>query len=106
MVCCWEGPVLVSREVIKDPQDLTIKAIYNGSVVQDGHTRDMIFSVAKQISWLSQGTTLEAGSIMLTGTPAGIGHFRNPRVVLGDGDDIRVKISKISTLINKVRYDQ
>ena len=105
MVFSLEGPVLVSREVIKDPQDLSIKAIYNGEVVQDGYTRDMIFGVEKQISFLSQGTTLEAGSILLTGTPAGIGYFRKPRVVLGDGDDIRVQISKIGTLINKVRYE-
>ena len=101
-----EGPVLVSGEVIKDPQDLSIQAIYNGAVVQDGHTRDMVFSVAKQISFLSQGTTLEAGTILLTGTPAGIGYFRKPRVVLGDDDEIRVKIGKIGTLINKVRYEQ
>lgn len=96
----------MSREAIRDPQDLSIRALYNGTVVQDGHTRDMIFSVQKQISFSSQGTTLEAGSILLTGTPAGIGYFRKPRVVLGDDDDIQVKISKIGTLINKVRYDK
>jgi 2-keto-4-pentenoate hydratase/2-oxohepta-3-ene-1,7-dioic acid hydratase in catechol pathway len=49
----------------------------------------MIFNIAKQISYLSQGTTLEAGTIFLTGTPAGIGHFRKPRVVLEDGGDTR-----------------
>lgn len=64
----------------------------------------MIFSVAKQISYLSQGTTLEAGSLMLTGTPAGIGHFHSPKVVLEDGGDIRVEIEKIDTLISKVEY--
>jgi 2-keto-4-pentenoate hydratase/2-oxohepta-3-ene-1,7-dioic acid hydratase in catechol pathway len=65
----------------------------------------MIFSIAKQIAYLSQGTTLEAGTIFLTGTPAGIGYFRKPRVVLRDGGDIRIEIEKIGTLINKVRYD-
>ncbi|KAJ5734892.1 uncharacterized protein N7483_000017 [Penicillium malachiteum] len=65
--------VLVALSIITDPQALTIKAIYNGATVQDGHTRDMIFDVKKQISYLSQGTTLEAGTIILTGTPAGIG---------------------------------
>ena len=66
---------------------------------------DMIFDVKKQISYLSQGTTLEAGTIFLTGTPAGIGFFRKPRVVLEDGGDIRVHIEKIGTLVNKVSYE-
>jgi 2-keto-4-pentenoate hydratase/2-oxohepta-3-ene-1,7-dioic acid hydratase in catechol pathway len=65
----------------------------------------MIFNIRQQISYLSQGTTLEAGSIFLTGTPAGIGYFRDPKVVLKDGGDIRVEIEKIGTLINKVRYE-
>jgi 2-keto-4-pentenoate hydratase/2-oxohepta-3-ene-1,7-dioic acid hydratase in catechol pathway len=91
--------------VIKDPQTLTIKAIYDSKVVQDGHTKNMIFDVRKQISYLSQGTTLETGTIFLTGTPAGIGYFRKPQVVLKDGGDIRVEIGQIGTLINKVRYD-
>ncbi|KAK5995926.1 Fumarylacetoacetate hydrolase domain-containing protein 2 [Cladobotryum mycophilum] len=102
---CPIGPVLVSPEVIPDPQTLSIKAIYNGQTVQDGHTKDMIFSLRKQISYLSQGTTLEPGTIFLTGTPAGIGYFREPRVTLNDGDDIRVEIEKIGTLVNRVRYE-
>lgn len=65
----------------------------------------MIFSVKKQISYLSQGTTLEAGTMFLTGTPAGIGYFRDPRVVLEDGDEISIAIDQIGTLVNKVRYD-
>lgn len=66
---------------------------------------NMIFNIRKQISYLSQGTTLEAGSLLLTGTPAGIGYFRDPRVVLKDGDDIRVYVEKIGTLVNRVRYE-
>lgn len=96
---------MVAPSVIKDPQTLSIKAIHNGATVQDGHTKDMIFSIKKQISYLSQGTTLEAGTLFLTGTPAGIGYFRQPRVVLKDGDEISIKIDKIGTLVNKVRYD-
>ncbi|KAJ5606471.1 2-keto-4-pentenoate hydratase [Penicillium lagena] len=102
---CPLGPVLVSPSVIQDPQALSIKAIHNGATVQDGHTKDMIFSIKKQISYLSQGTTLEAGTIFLTGTPAGIGYFRDPRVVLKDGDEISVEIDQIGTLVNKVRYE-
>ena len=66
----------------------------------------MIFNVKKQISYLSQGTTIEAGTIFVTGTPAGIGFFRNPKVVLEDGGDIRIEIAKIGTLVNKVRYEK
>ncbi|KAK5683713.1 hypothetical protein LTR17_027261 [Elasticomyces elasticus] len=102
---CPIGPVLVAPSVISDPQSLPIKAIYNGQIVQDGNTRDMIFTIQEQIAYFSQGTTSEAGSLILTGTPAGIGHFQEPRVVLRDGDDIRVHIAGIGTLINKVRYD-
>jgi 2-keto-4-pentenoate hydratase/2-oxohepta-3-ene-1,7-dioic acid hydratase in catechol pathway len=65
----------------------------------------MIFDIKKQISYLSQGTTIEAGTIFLTGTPAGIGYFREPRVILEDGSDIRVEIEKIGTLVSKVKYE-
>ncbi|KAJ5608055.1 hypothetical protein N7537_004674 [Penicillium hordei] len=102
---CPIGPVLVASSVIKDPQTLSIKAIHNGTTVQDGQTKDMIFNIKKQISYLSQGTTLEAGTLFLTGTPAGIGYFKQPRVVLRDGDEISVKIDQIGTLVNKVRYE-
>lgn len=97
--------MLIAPSIIPDPQKLSIKAIYNGVTVQDGHTREMIFDVKKQISYLSQGTTLEAGTLILTGTPAGIGYFREPRVVLQDGDEIAIQIDQIGTLVNKVRYD-
>ncbi|KAJ5174373.1 Fumarylacetoacetase C-terminal-like protein [Penicillium canariense] len=102
---CPIGPVLIASSVINDPQALSIQAIHNGATVQDGHTKDMIFSIKKQISYLSQGTTLEAGTLFLTGTPAGIGHYREPRVVLKDGDEISIQIDQIGTLVNKVRYD-
>ena len=66
----------------------------------------MIFTVKQQIAYFSQGTTLEAGTIILTGTPAGIGYFRKPRICLKDGDDMRVYIEGIGTLVNRVRYDE
>jgi 2-keto-4-pentenoate hydratase/2-oxohepta-3-ene-1,7-dioic acid hydratase in catechol pathway len=97
--------VLVSPSAIDDPQSLGIKAIYNGQTVQDSNTKNMIFSVRKQISCLSRGTTLEAGSVLLTGTPAGIGYFKKPRVSLEDGGRIDIQIEKIGTLVNKVKYD-
>jgi 2-keto-4-pentenoate hydratase/2-oxohepta-3-ene-1,7-dioic acid hydratase in catechol pathway len=99
------GPVLVAPSIIGDPQTLSIKAIHNQDIVQDGNARDIIFDIKKQIYYLSQGTTLEAGSILLTGTPAGIGYFRQPRRVLRDGDEISVYIGNIGTLVNKVCYE-
>ncbi|KAK4861241.1 hypothetical protein LT330_004157 [Penicillium expansum] len=102
---CPVGPVLVSPSTIKNPHNLRIKAIHNGNVVQDSNTREMIFDIAKTIAFLSQGTTLEKGTIIMTGTGPGIGAMRNPKVVLNDGDDIRVEIEKIGTLINKIHYE-
>lgn len=67
--------------------------------------REMIFDIAKIIAFLSQGTTLEKGTILMTGTGPGIGAMRNPKVVLNDGDDMRVEIEQIGTLINKVYYE-
>ncbi|KAE8141780.1 2-keto-4-pentenoate hydratase [Aspergillus pseudotamarii] len=102
---CPLGPVLVSTAVIPDPQDLEINAIYNNKTVQEGHTSDMIFGVCELIAYLSQGTTIEPGTIILTGTPSGIGYFRSPRIFLGDGDEIRVCIERIGSLVNKVHYE-
>lgn len=65
----------------------------------------MIFDISKTIAFLSQGTTLEKGTIIMTGTGPGIGAMRNPKVILNDGDDIRVEIEKIGTLINQVYYE-
>ena len=100
------GPVLVSAAAIGDAETLGIKAIHNDSVVQNSNTKEMIFGIAKTISFLSMGTTLERGTIFLTGTGPGIGMARNPKVVLRDGDDMRVHIERIGTLINKVYYEK
>ena len=100
------GPVLVSPAEIQDPQTLKIQAIYNGKILQDGHTKDMVFTVRQQISRLSRGTTLEAGTIILTGTPAGIGYFKEPRVFLEEGSQITVYIDGIGSLINNIKYEQ
>lgn len=65
----------------------------------------MVFSIKQTIAYLSQGTTLEAGTVILTGTPDGIGYFREPRLSLKDGGDVRVWIENIGTLVNKVKYE-
>ncbi|KAE8325436.1 hypothetical protein BDV39DRAFT_206974 [Aspergillus sergii] len=102
---CPLGPVLVSPSAIGNPHNLQIKAIHNGNLVQDSNTREMIFDIAKTIAFLSQGTTLEKGTIIMTGTGPGIGAMRNPKIVLKHGDDMRVEIEKIGTLINEVYYE-
>ncbi|KAF2179303.1 fumarylacetoacetate hydrolase domain-containing protein 2A [Zopfia rhizophila CBS 207.26] len=99
------GPVLVSTSVVTEPSELAIKATLNGETVQDSHTNQMIFSVQRTVSFLSHGTTLERGTIIMMGTPPGIGFTRKPRVVLKHGDDMRVYIGKIGTLINEVYYE-
>ena len=65
----------------------------------------MIFDVPKIVSFLSQGTTLERGTVIMTGTGPVIGAMRDPKVVLKDGDDMRVAIENIGTLVNKVYYE-
>lgn len=69
------------------------------------HDRDMIHKISNTIAFLSQGTTLERGTIIMTGTGPGVGLFREPRVVLNHGDHISVEIEKVGTLINTVHYE-
>lgn len=66
----------------------------------------MIFGVYELLAYLSQGTTLEPGSIVLTGTPEGIGFFRNPRISLNDGDLIQIQIQGIGTLASRIYYEE
>ncbi|KAG5985964.1 hypothetical protein E4U54_005700 [Claviceps lovelessii] len=102
---CPLGPVLVAPSAVGDPHNLRIRAIHNGHVVQDSNTREMVFSVPKIIAWLSQGTTLEQGTVIMTGTGPGVGALRDPKVVLRQDDDIRVEIENIGTLVNTVQYE-
>ncbi|KAF5253679.1 hypothetical protein FANTH_1370 [Fusarium anthophilum] len=99
---CPIGPVLVSPSALGDPHSLGITATLNGEIVQSSNTREMIFDVASIVSFLSQGTTLERGTIIMTGTGPGIGAMRSPPLSLKDGDDVRVYVDGIGTLINRV----
>jgi len=99
---CPLGPVLVTPEEIPDPQALRVRAWLNGEAMQDGNTADMIFGVADLISFLSQDTTLLPGTLILTGTPAGVGFARTPPVFLAPGDEIVVEIEGIGRLSNQV----
>ncbi|RDW69998.1 hypothetical protein BP5796_08395 [Coleophoma crateriformis] len=97
------GPCLVSAQAIPDPSVLLLKTTLNGTVMQDQPARNMIFSVPEVISYLSMGTTLRKGTVILTGTPSGIGHSHNPPIYLADGCKLRVSISHgLGTLVNPV----
>lgn len=96
------GPALVTPDEIGDVQNLRLTATVNGEVMQDGTTRDMIFSIEEIISDLSQDITLVPGDIISTGTPAGVGIFRDPPVVLNEGDEVECWIEKIGSICNKV----
>jgi 2-keto-4-pentenoate hydratase/2-oxohepta-3-ene-1,7-dioic acid hydratase in catechol pathway len=99
---CPVGPRLVPREEIDDPQALAIRCVLNGETMQDSSTAQMIFSVAEVIAYVTQVITLEPGDLIATGTPAGVGVFRDPKVVLKDGDQVSVEIEDIGTLTNPV----
>ncbi|NQU65233.1 MAG: fumarylacetoacetate hydrolase family protein, partial [SAR324 cluster bacterium] len=99
---CPTGPCLVTPDEIGNPQDLNLECRLNGEVMQQANSSDMIFSVAQIIAYLSQDTTLPPGTIILTGTPWGVGYSRSPPVYLKEGDRMELEIDKIGTLVNPV----
>ncbi|KAK7746107.1 hypothetical protein SLS62_009567 [Diatrype stigma] len=101
------GPCLVSASRrLPDPAAIRLRTVLNGETMQDARADDMIFSVAELVAYLSQGTTLEAGTVILTGTPHGIGVSRDPPVFLAPGDDLRVVMSHgLGSLVNRVEYE-
>ena len=102
---CPLGPSLVTRDEIPNPNNLNIKTILNKEVMQDWNTNDMIFDVPTLIEFLSGSTKLTAGTVILTGTPHGVGFARNPPVLLKDGDEISIEIEGIGTLTNPVQNE-
>lgn len=96
------GPVMVTTDEMPDPNTMRIQTILNGEILQDSNTSDMIFDVPRVIEFLSASTTLLPGTVILTGTPSGIGATRKPPVFLKNGDTITVKIDRIGALTNPV----
>jgi len=99
---CPVGPVLVPASEVPDPQALRIRAVLNGRVMQDSSTANMVFGVAELIAFVSQAITLEPGDLIATGTPAGVGVFRDPPVLLQPGDEITIEIEGLGALTNPV----
>ena len=102
---CPIGPAIVTTDEIPDPQDLAIACHVNGRTLQQASTRDMYFGVAAIISHCSQAFTLEPGDVIATGTPVGVGVFRDPPILLGEGDEVVVEIERIGRLVNTCRFE-
>ena len=102
---CPIGPALLTADELADPNagdGLRITTTLNGQLMQDSNTNDMIFSCGKIIEWLSTDRTLLPGTVILTGTPSGVGYARNPPVWLKAGDQICVEVDGIGKLCNTI----
>jgi 2-keto-4-pentenoate hydratase/2-oxohepta-3-ene-1,7-dioic acid hydratase in catechol pathway len=103
---CPVGPKLVPAAELPDPQGLGIRCVLNGEVMQDSTTANMIFSVAEIIAYASATMTFEPGDLIATGTPAGVGVFRDPPVLLKDGDEVTIEIDGVGSLTNPVQEER
>jgi 2-keto-4-pentenoate hydratase/2-oxohepta-3-ene-1,7-dioic acid hydratase in catechol pathway len=97
------GPALITADEIPDPQDLGIRTLVSGELMQAARTKEMIFGIAEIIAFTSRLMTLEPGDVLLTGTPAGVGASRTPPRWLRDGDVVEVEIERVGRLRNYVR---
>ncbi len=97
---CPLGPWLVTPDKVPNPQSLAIKSILNDQVMQDSNTNEMIFDIATLIEFASRAFTLLPGDVLITGTPHGVGVFRDPKVFMKSGDKITIEIEKIGQLTN------
>ena len=96
------GKFIATKDEIPNPHDLSIKFRLNGETLQDSNTNQLIFDIPTLISFLSQTITLEAGDIIATGTPPGVGFARNPPIFLKKGDVMEVEIEGLGVLRNQV----
>ena len=103
---CPMGPALVTPDDIPDPQDLDISCSVGDRIVQSANTKQMYFGVAAIIAYCSQSFSLEPGDVIATGTPGGVGIFRDPPLLLTDGDEVTVEISGIGQLRNICRFER
>lgn len=102
---CPLGPRVVGPAELKDPQNLRVRCRVNGATMQDSKTSDMIFDVATLVHECTRGTSLLPGTVILTGTPSGVGFARKPPVFLKDGDRVEVELDGIGVLQNTVRFE-
>jgi len=98
---CPLGPYLVTRDEVEDPHQLSIKCSVNGQVMQDSNTSEMIYRIPYLIEYLSKAFTLLPGDIIATGTPHGVGAFRDPPLWLKSGDTVTVEVEGLGSLVNR-----
>jgi 2-keto-4-pentenoate hydratase/2-oxohepta-3-ene-1,7-dioic acid hydratase in catechol pathway len=99
---CPVGPRLVPGDDVPDPQNLAIRAVLNGETRQESTTANMVFGVADLIAYVTRTITLEPGDLIATGTPAGVGAFRDPPAFMQPGDEITIEIEGLGSLTNPV----
>lgn len=99
---CPVGPRVVPAGEL-DPSDLNVVQRLNGAVLQEARTRTLIFDIPYLVSYVSQAITLEPGDMILTGTPSGVGFFRDPKIALAPGDVVEIEVEGIGILRNEVR---
>jgi len=100
---CPLGPWLVTSDEIEDPHNLSIRCRLNGQLMQDSNTREMIYRIPYLIQYLSEAFTLLPGDVIATGTPHGVGAFRDPPIWLGDGDIVTIEVEGLGVLSNRCR---
>ena len=97
---CPLGPWIATRDEVPDPNSLRIKCTLNDVVMQDSNTNMMLFRIPELLSFISKSFKLLPGDVILTGTPPGVGAFREPSIYMQDGDSVSVEIEKIGKLVN------
>lgn len=98
------GPCIVSTGLAPDPQKLRYTTSVNGEKRQETGTDDMIWSVKQIIAHLSRGTTLRKGTVIMTGTPSGVGLFMKPQGILKGGDVVEIRVEGIGSLVNEMVF--
>lgn len=100
------GPMIVSPELVGYADNLELQTLVNGQIRQHTNTSDLLFGVVDIVSFCSQGTTLQKGTIIMMGTPAGVALGMNPPRWLNDGDVVEVKIQNLGSLRNRMVFER
>jgi 2-keto-4-pentenoate hydratase/2-oxohepta-3-ene-1,7-dioic acid hydratase in catechol pathway len=99
---CPFGPWITTADEVAEPENLALRTWINGELRQDSNTSDLIFGVAEIVAFISETFTLEAGDLILTGTPSGVGMYFDPPRFLGSGDVVRIEIESLGVIEHAV----
>jgi 2-keto-4-pentenoate hydratase/2-oxohepta-3-ene-1,7-dioic acid hydratase in catechol pathway len=99
---CPLGPVIATKDDVPDPHDVTMTTTLNGEVMQSAHTSDLIWKVSKLISYFARWYAFAPGDVLTTGSPAGVGFAREPKVFMKAGDVVAVTVDRVGTLRNPI----